>query len=270
MRWYDVAAMLIVIGIVVSGCSKNENPLSVSSSDMSGKLGGWVELKDVDGGVVSDAGGVNVTVEGTNYSATTASDGQWSIDALPAGTYVVTFSKSGYGTYKSIGHRHVGGGDSYLSPVTLGVMPNISIANFSVRSLDSVVSYVIRDSVRNRDDTIRTYLRHVEVKAGFSGDSTEGGRVKVYFGRNQNVSNMPGNYLFEMDATQYEDGNWRKLLLRVKSGDLAQYGITPGSTLYAVAYVVSYNSTQYFDPAANQWAFTSVSAPTSILSVVVP
>jgi hypothetical protein len=270
MRWYDVAAMLIVIGILVSGCSKNENPLSVSSSDMSGTLGGWVELADIDGGPVADAGGVSVTVEGTNYSATTTSDGQWSIGGLPAGTYIVSFSKSGYGTYKSIGHRHVGGGDSYLSPVTLGAVPGMSISNFSVRSLDSVVSYIRRDTLHQTDDTIRTYLRHVEVKAGFSGDSTGIGRVKVYFGRNQNLSNMPGNYLFVMDVNQYEDGNWRKQLLRVNSETLAQHGITPGSTLYAVAYVASYYGTQYFDPAANQWAYTSVSAPTTVMSVVVP
>jgi hypothetical protein len=256
MRWYDVAAMLIVIGILVSGCSKNENPLSVSSSDMSGKLGGWVELKDAEGRTIPDAGGVSVTVEGTNFTATTGSNGQWSIASLPAGTYVVTFSKSGYGTYKSIGHRHVGGGDSYLSPVTLGAVPNSAITSFSVRSLDSIYS-----------DSIITYFKHVEVKTEYSGDP---GRIKVYFGNNQNVSNTPGNYLFVLDAIQYQDGNWRKMLLRVRSEDLVQYGITSGTTLYAVAYITSDYGTQYFDPAANQWAYTSVTAPSNVLSAVVP
>jgi hypothetical protein len=257
MRWYDVAAMLIIIGILVSGCSKNEDPLSVSSSDMSGTLGGWVELEDIDGARIPDAGGVSVAVEGTNFTATTGSDGQWSIADLPAGTYVVTFSKSGYGTFKSIGHRHVGGGDSYLSPVVLGAMPNSAITNFSVRSLDSIFS-----------DTINVPFKHVEVKTEYSGDH---GRVRVYFGRNQNVSNIPGSYLYTRELIQYYDySNPMKLMLRGESELLAQYGMTSGSTVYAVAYVASVNGTQYFDPAANQWVYTSVSAPTSVLSVVVP
>jgi hypothetical protein len=67
------------------------NTLNVTMTLITGTLSGVVT--DGSGNALS---GVSVSIQGT--TATTVSDGSYSINNIPPGSYTITFTKSGYTT----------------------------------------------------------------------------------------------------------------------------------------------------------------------------
>jgi len=70
-----------------------------------GTLKGRGELRECNGTILDDASGVVVAVEGTPF---TTADGNWQFDTFPAGTYIITLSKSGFGEHRYPNQRFVG------------------------------------------------------------------------------------------------------------------------------------------------------------------
>ncbi len=86
------------------GLSSNQQGYGLARADLAVAAASGAEPVETGtlAGTVTDAGtgsgiqGASVNVEGTNFSATTGSDGSYSIDDIPEGTYNVTASADGY------------------------------------------------------------------------------------------------------------------------------------------------------------------------------
>jgi hypothetical protein len=260
------AGGVLLLALFAPACNKSsDNPLSKPNdgSGVTGNLSGWVQLGDIQSRNLDDNSGVTVTAEGTSFSTTTSVSGKWSMTGLPSNTYTVTFSKAGYGTYKELGYQFVGGGNAYLPDVRLGAMPAGTVGSLSARALDSLASDTSGGPTLS--------FKHVQVESSIQASPSQVdsvGSLRVFIGLSNTVSHLPGSFIFYRDF--YDEPGRASGRVDISRQEFAQYGIAPGTTVYIVAYVVNRGGTTYYDPDLHGSVYTSVSAPSSVVSVVVP
>jgi len=103
---------LLSICFILSACEKDN-----LIPDIEGSLVGFVYTFDEFANRLPDRGDVEVTAHGLkNYTTYTDQNGRFEFKKLPSGTYELEFSKSGFGTLKHPGIKHLGG-----MPTTLGL-----------------------------------------------------------------------------------------------------------------------------------------------------
>ncbi len=97
-RWMILAPL--ALGLLLAGCSGKGSSGSGTPVVKMGRLAGVVTLSDVVNNVptVKSAPGVDVHVFGTTLHATTLSDGSYTLDNVPVGSYVLVFTLSGRGS----------------------------------------------------------------------------------------------------------------------------------------------------------------------------
>ena len=124
---------------LASGCTTESPVSSVSSTPLTGTLKGRVQFGSMDRADYPMApGAATVSVEGTGISTTTDSLGRWQIDSLPAGTYDLSFTRSGFATRREVGFQFVGGGVAYL-PFTfhLWKMTTVTLTDLTATIVDT-------------------------------------------------------------------------------------------------------------------------------------
>ncbi len=102
MKSLNIFIISIVL-IFFSACEKNGNNCP------KGDMIGFVELLDGSGNEIVDKSGVKVSLENTSYSAITDKNGRYEFRDIQAGTYFITYTKEGFGTYKRYNCQFVGG-----------------------------------------------------------------------------------------------------------------------------------------------------------------
>lgn len=86
-----------------------------------GSISGRIILYDTAGIRLPVAAGVTVTLDSTRYTAVTNDSGVYVIQHVPRGSYDVSFTKSGYGTYRLFNQEHAGGAQmTQLATVDVG------------------------------------------------------------------------------------------------------------------------------------------------------
>jgi hypothetical protein len=107
---------MILIFYSFLSCNKDDMFLP----DLKGSLVGYVCTFDEFGNLLQDHSGVTITAFGhKHYGTTTDLAGRFEIKGLPAGTYELQIEKTGFGTMKQFGIKHLGG-----QPTILGLNPN--------------------------------------------------------------------------------------------------------------------------------------------------
>jgi hypothetical protein len=97
------------------GCNKEDMFLP----DLKGSLVGYVYTFDEFANLLDNHGSVHVIAVGNkNYTTQTNLAGRFEFKGLPAGTYDLQIEKSGFGTMKQFGIKHLGG-----QPTILGLNP---------------------------------------------------------------------------------------------------------------------------------------------------
>jgi len=133
---------LLALVFGIAGCSDNNtSSANGNSGAATGDLYGSVILTDYRGRYIADKSGVLVQFEGTAHSAITDANGKWAIHDLPTRTYIISFSKTGFTTWRDSSYSYIGGGKVYYyedhvfgsSPVSLGEIPRFTV------TLDAVV-----------------------------------------------------------------------------------------------------------------------------------
>src|SRR4051812_10340194 len=90
----------LLFAFLLASCVTKTDVITYSGGEP-GNVKGTVKLFDSNGVAISDASGVKISLEGTNYSTLSASNGSWELTNVPAGTYTsLVYSKPGFPTYK--------------------------------------------------------------------------------------------------------------------------------------------------------------------------
>ena len=118
-----------------AGCE--ETPTGTTS--VPSRITGKVSLVVAEGLTeLADRSGVLIAVNGTSFATSSDAAGNYSLDNVPPGIYVLTFSKDGYDTVqRSVSYSGVG--FEFVSPVTL----------FSFSAGELVLDAVIQERVAN-------------------------------------------------------------------------------------------------------------------------
>lgn len=202
-----ILCALLGAALLLSSCG--ENPLDwlngKKEEGSTGSIAGSVTLHNSTWGTPhlppGTYGGVTVSLEGTNLSTTTASDGTWKIDGVPKGVYNVSFTKEGFGPQKIFSYQFIGSGEAVVPDQPMCAVGNAFVKEFSFTK--SGGSTVVR-AAPTIEGMTNLYV--------------------VFFGKNQNVSHQPGTYVFYSYHDTYVDiGGF----------------FSPGERVYAVAYPVS-------------------------------
>lgn len=105
---------------------------------LKGDVIGFVRLLDENGSEILDRSGVMVSLS-DQHTATTDASGKFEINGVPAGSYIVTYEKEGYGTYKSFNFSFAGGRKpAVLYNIYLLKLPGFSLTQFHVFPQDNL------------------------------------------------------------------------------------------------------------------------------------
>lgn len=205
---------------------------------LTGSISGFVNLYEESGAQIKDRAGVKVYIEGRNSFAYTNTDGRYLLENVEAGIFNIVFEKAGFGIHKIIAREFVGGGDAYLYNIALLVLPS-----FNVTSLDII-----------KTNGSFPYLR----MSGNLSDAREYSRMVVlFFGKKENVSNDPMNYLYVNTAYVNEDSSSYSSSLYYKEY-LLDSGFNSGETVHVAAYSSSRGYWGVYDPITGRDFFYNV------------
>jgi hypothetical protein len=257
--------LLFAIAAVL-GCS-NDDPAPTATERLTGSLTGAVELVDALGAPITDRSGVRVEVTGTSFAATSAADGTWRIDDLPAGTYDLQLSRAGFGEIRSFGYGFVGGGRAWLGVHRLSQKP---IGRFTALSSgpDSIITgFDVRDSATGIVDTLwqRGLFR---ISATIATDMPAVPAVLLVFNTASTVSPLPGQHISVLRITPRSTPEMIEVL---DAADVRRYvGRPAGARLYMRAYLEASQPTMYFDIASLTTVRTALSEGSSVVELIVP
>jgi hypothetical protein len=137
--FWAITLALVLLPIGCKHTSDPEGPPHV----LTGTLGGKVIVLDWETCQVVDKSRVLVAFDNHSAKAFTDSDGTWQMPDLSAGTYDITFSKSGYSTYKQFGFHFSGRDSTFPDLIQIG-----GLVQFYVNSLTWLLQHDTLNSVR--------------------------------------------------------------------------------------------------------------------------
>lgn len=243
MKINSLIAILITLSFFA--CNKDEEEKAVTT----GNISGTVALFD-DGTAGVDNSGMTVTVEGTSpeISSQSDSDGDFTIENVPFGTYTLSFTKTAYGTFKyfDVTLTESGGNYNITEAIDLGQKSDLTVSNFTV------------------------YISHGNID--YIGDVDPAGTVdmpkyvRIFYDMNENVSSS--NYSYYSEAYQVVGSDFEIPITKEK---LIEEGFESGSTVYLKIYGESYWNNSYEDPSIGKIVFPNLSpnSPDAV-SFIVP
>lgn len=203
---------------------------------------GQVQLYDqYNARIFSGLSGVTVSIDGTTRTTTTDANGDYVFTKLNSGLYNLTYTKTGYGTFKMI-TQIVGGADSLLwgRNVRMSQLPNFNALTVTA------------------DTATISGAKYMSVKGTITADKTARARqLMVYVGKTASVTSAPANYLFlyavnvTINATAWA--------LNIPVVDLTNMGFTTGQTVYFAVYGLAAGSAPYPDINTERSVYTALS-----------
>lgn len=232
--------LLTVSAIVLLFACKGKDGEQGPSGILKGDAIGYLNVYDENGASLSNKAGVTVTVEGSSpvVSAVSDSTGKYTLKDLSQGTYDLSFSKSGYGTYKKFGYSFTGGSKPTYS--TYGGIAAVSTVNpGTTLTLDTSLSSFIT------------------VSGKISGSFTGNKMIRGFLSTSSNVSGS--NYIGSFYAqASISDGSFN---FSFQNYSFATLGIAKGTKVYFVVYGDNNTSyASYKDPSTMKYVYPCLSA----------
>jgi hypothetical protein len=143
-RMLPVFLALALLGACKSSTTVVENDVGI--------IQGKVALSDVLCNPIANASGATVQIQGTGFSATTASNGQWQINDVPAGIYNIIITKPGFDTDLIPEYQFSGAGTQFLEYGAIAdvtVKDSVPILSILVAPQDSIYKWL--------DSTVEMY-----------------------------------------------------------------------------------------------------------------
>ena len=240
--------------LLLTSCNKKGDPgptgpVGPAGSFLSGDLIGYCYADNQYGPLPVDNSGITVTAEGSGVFARTDSSGRFILNNLHTGTYTISYSKSGYGTWKSQGFQFVGGGQALIGSAYIYKLPDYNVLNLKA-STDSI--------------------GYLDIKGTFSKSISAyyPNYVLLFFSKSSDVSSDPNHYLFTNQF--YLNSQGITFQYDLPTYYLSNQGLTRGQTLYVIAYGAS-NSNSYLDISTGKYVYPNISTNSSnVTSFIVP
>lgn len=236
---------LVLVLALATACSKDDdNHPEPAKAD----IFGFVSLYDEGTNKLDDAS-MAVYIDGKKdmYSATTNSDGRFSIKDIELGTYTVVFAKNGYGTYK-IYDVKVESDEGHVS------LNTPSLGQLSTTEVTSLIANI------DGSDVVLTY------ETSPAGNSNSPKYIRYFFNDDSNVSSDVYKHyteVYEIKSNPHER--------EFSKNDLIDMGFKSGDKVYVKVYGDSFWSNEYDDPDLSRKVFPNLNANSaSEVSFVVP
>ena len=238
---------LIIILITLSfvACNKDEEEKKVTTSSISGK----VALYD-EGQASVDNSSMTVTVEGASpvLSAQTDTEGDFTIENVPFGTYTLFFEKTGYGAYKYFNATLAETGEplNLSETFNLGQQSDLIITDFIVHISHGSIDYT---------GTVDP-----------DGTADDPKYVRIFYSADSTVSSS--NYSYYSETYEITAGNFE---LPITKEELIDEGFASGTTVYMKVYGDSYWNNSYENPTSGEMVFPNLSTDSpETVSFVIP
>lgn len=244
---------ILLCGIFACHESPTTSIAPPTASVPTGTLKGGITVRDQNLDPATDASGVTVTFEGSGYSTFTDSEGLWSMDSLPSGTYDITYSKQGYGTIRQFGYQFVGGGTAYMTGWHFEVFPETQVTI-------SAVEPVLIDSAQS--ETGREQLR-LNITPTVTATQQKHSAVFIMISRtaSSSIDNRAGAWTNENSLLVNTSSGLNLSIAEIRS----TCGFQPGDTAYFTVYATA---GRYADPVTRRQEYPSHSAATTTTLVM--
>ncbi|MEI6060845.1 MAG: carboxypeptidase-like regulatory domain-containing protein [Bacteroidota bacterium] len=237
--------LLLSVVVLVAGCKKSSTTEPVTKANIIGT----VYLYD-DGTNLLPGDGMIVNIDGSSplISAVTGADGSFVLADVPFGTYTLSFSKTGYGTFKRLALVHSDMGGSTI------VNPSPSLGQYSTTTITGLTSVP------------STNMATLSITTLPAPTSQVPRYVRVFFSKSAAVSFY--SYL-KYTIVYKQMSNPANLDLHIKT--LNEMGFSSGDTVYARAYGDSFWSNDYDNLLSGKREFPDLNSTTvPAVSFVVP
>ncbi|HRH47690.1 MAG TPA: carboxypeptidase-like regulatory domain-containing protein [Panacibacter sp.] len=226
-----------------AGCNKSDYiPVHGGGGGSKEKIIGTVYLFD---DLANDAPDSNmtVTIDGTAFTTTTDSSGKYSFKDVPAGTYNLTYSKPGYGTYR-LDTFHV----VYNSNDTPAVVPAKALGTLSTTTVTDLFISVEGDTIK------------IIPTINPAGNEIIARGVRFFYGADESVTGTDFlSYSKQFRLKKDSDP------IKVSKTDFYDAGFSPGATIYVRVYGDAIFSNDYIDLTTGKSIFPNLN-PTTVAS----
>jgi hypothetical protein len=228
--------IVLSITLLIIGCEDEQGP---ANPQLSGNIEGWVTLYDDLGHPIQDESGVSVTLDKTELSSHTLTDGYWEFKNVPAGIYDFFFRKDNFFTVKFRNIQFVGGGTYYLGEISIRRIPSIFVTELEATS-DKSGPNINFEITTSYPDTVS---RRIHVLFSLNPINSSG--FIDYILSSETL--LPANLVYTASSKNINDEQY------------ALFGLEKGKPLYMVAYVLpifedSFSDSHY-NPATKQYEF---------------
>lgn len=217
----------------VIGCKDGDQ--GPAGPRLSGTLTGFILLHDENGTRLPTSFGATVSLESTDFVATTDSTGRWSLNGVNTGIYNLVYAKAGFGTFMVPSFQFVGGGTYNDGPKELYELPSFTVASFTPETTTA-------------SGNIRLLLKGTLSKVN--------GSVTFFIGTSGDVSSDPAHNLFTLSVSSYPDAD--NFNHGLSAFELDRVGLTSGTMIYLKAYPSNKSYQRYYDPATGRPVYTGI------------
>jgi Carboxypeptidase regulatory-like domain len=251
------ACIVFGAAILLTGCKGKDGdpgPTGAAGQGLTGSIAGFVSPTDENGGLLAK-NGVIVSIDGANpaISATTNADGKYEFTNVRAGTYNLTYTRTGLATFHRYGLGHIGGDQpTYLGTLSMSQVSSMTVPSFTATSNPSSASVSLSLNVASPTPT-STF------------------RYALFASASPTVNPATATLLFTSTGTGTTTSTFYSFSTIVSRASLNNAGFATGTTVYLAAFGSTAVLAGYSDPATGRVTYPALN-PTgsSVAAVVVP
>lgn len=184
--------------------------------------------------------GMMVEIKGNGFTALTDSAGRYSFSNVPFGTYSITYSKEGYGTYQLDTFYHKQNVDD-----TPTIIPRFALGRISTTSITGLDISIVGDTVK-----VNPFISP-------AGDYSNPRGVRLFYGTSDAVAG--NNYDAHSDVYRIRNSTG---VIKIGKTELYAMGFTSGTTVFVKAYGEAFTANDYTDVATGKRVFPNLNTTT--------
>ncbi|HRI19624.1 MAG TPA: carboxypeptidase-like regulatory domain-containing protein [Panacibacter sp.] len=227
---------VLISAMLIMGCSSSSVP-PVSSGKQ--KIIGAVNLYD-DLNNSQSPDGMTVNINGTAFTAITDSSGRYTIANVPLGTYTLSYSKRGYGTYQlDTLYHHQNIND------TPTIIPRMPLGKISATAVTNIEVTITGDTIK------------INPAVNPAGDNADPRGVRLFYATTDAVAGDNYNAYSEVYRIRNSTG-----VIKKGKSEFYNMGFAPGATIFVKAYGEAFTANDYIDIATGKRIFPNLNTTT--------